>query len=59
MGEAKRRKKLDPNFGKIPGPRKATQLDRENLSPVLAQLAILDTINSTSVGVGSHLSCST
>ncbi|MCH2247407.1 MAG: hypothetical protein MK111_22705, partial [Crocosphaera sp.] len=28
MGEAKRRKKLDPNFGKIPSPRKA-QLDVE------------------------------
>ncbi len=27
MGEAKRRKKLDPNFGKIPGPSKRTKLD--------------------------------
>ena len=24
MGEAKRRKKLDPKFGKIPGPAKST-----------------------------------
>ncbi|NEQ78692.1 MAG: hypothetical protein F6J89_08330 [Symploca sp. SIO1C4] len=29
MGEAKRRKKLDPNFGKIPRPRKGTQFDFE------------------------------
>ena len=31
MGEAKRRKKLDPNFGKIPGRRSATKLDLELL----------------------------
>ncbi len=27
MGEAKRRKKLDPNFGKIPRPSKRTKVD--------------------------------
>jgi hypothetical protein len=31
MGEAKRRKKLDPNFGKSPRRRKETKLDRELL----------------------------
>ena len=31
MGEAKRRKKLDPNFGKFPSPGQATKLDFELL----------------------------
>ena len=40
MGEAKRRKKLDPNFGKIPKQRKA-QLDVELVAMTLLNNGLL------------------